>query len=104
MRRAVLIIIPALLFLALLAACESHSRAKQLIEEYKCRECHTLHGKGGAVGPNLTNVGSRRDREYIHLQIKNPKSHNPNTAMPSFGDRLSAQDLDALTDYLAGLK
>ena len=94
----------SLLALALLFACESHTRARQLIEQYKCRECHTLDGKGGAVGPNLSSVGSRRDRSYIYQQIKAPKSHNPSTAMPSFGDRMTAEELNILTDYLASLK
>ena len=89
---------------ALLPACETHGRAKQLIQENKCLECHMLKGKGGAVGPNLTNVGVRRDRNYIYQQIKDPKSHNPRTAMPSFGDRLSDGDINALADYLSGLK
>ena len=91
----------ALLSVMLLSGCDSRSRALQLIEHYKCRDCHTLKGKGGSAAPNLTNVGSRRDREYIHQQIKDPRSHNPNTAMPSFGDRMSEQDLNVLADYLS---
>ena len=67
-------------------------------------DCHTLKGKGGAVGPNLTYVGSRRTREYIYQQIKDPKSHNPRTEMPSFGGRVSEEDINALADYLAGMK
>jgi mono/diheme cytochrome c family protein len=88
----------------LLAGCETRSRALQLIEQYKCRDCHTFKGKGGSVGPNLTNVGGRRDRQYIYQQIQDPRSHNPNTAMPSFGDRMSEQDLNVLADYLSKLK
>jgi mono/diheme cytochrome c family protein len=103
-KTASILVVLAVLFAALLAACESNARALQLIEEHKCLECHMLKGKGGAVGPSLTNVGGRRDREYIYQQIKDPKSHNPRTAMPSFGDRLSEQDLDILTDFLAGRK
>jgi cytochrome c553 len=87
-----------------IAGCETNSRARQLVEQNKCRDCHTIKGKGGASAPNLTTVGSRRSREYIYQQIKDPESHNPNTAMPSFGDRLSEQDLDSLADYFAGLK
>lgn len=94
----------AVLSVAMLAACEMNTRARQLIEENKCLECHSLKGKGGAVGPSLTSVGGRRNRDYIYQQIKDPKSHNPRTAMPSFGDRLSENDINALADYLSSLK
>jgi cytochrome c553 len=87
-----------------IAGCETSSRALQLVEQNKCRDCHTIKGKGGASAPNLTTVGSRRSRDYIYLQIKDPKSHNPDTAMPSFGERLSEQDINALADYFSGLK
>ena len=87
-----------------LAACEANSRGAKLFRQNECIQCHTIHGKGGAVGPNLTNVGSRRSRDYIVQQIKNPASHNRDTAMPSFAGRLSEQDISDLADYLAGLK
>ena len=94
----------AALSAVLVVGCESNSRAKQLMTENKCLECHMFKGKGGAVGPNLTSVGGRRNRDYIYTQIKDPKSHNPRTAMPSFGDRLSENDINILADYLSSLK
>ncbi len=86
------------------AACEANSRGAKLFRQNECIQCHTIKGKGGAVGPNLTTVGSRRSRDYILQQIKDPKSHNPNTAMPSFAGRLSDQDINDLANYLAALK
>ena len=100
----------ALMFLAViaiastLAACSSNSKGAEVFRREKCLDCHTLKGKGGAVGPNLTMVGSKRSRDYIIQQIKDPKSHNPRTEMPSFRDRLSDQELSDLADYLSGLK
>ena len=44
------------------------------------------------------------DSDLFYQQIKDPKSHNPNTEMPSFRDRLSDQELSDLADYLSGLK
>jgi len=104
MKRTGAVIITIFVLSSILIACESRSRALALIEEHKCRDCHTLKGKGGSSAPNLTTVGSRRDRAYIFQQIKAPKSHNPNTDMPSFGDRIPDQDINLLADYLAGLK
>ena len=87
-----------------LAACSSSSKGAEVFRREKCMDCHTLKGKGGAVGPNLTRVGSKRSRDYIFQQIKDPKSHNPNTEMPSYGTRIPEQDINALADYLSGLK
>ena len=89
--------------LALFTGCETHAQAKQIMQREKCLDCHTINGKGGAVGPNLTNVGSRRSREYITEQLKDPKSHNPNTQMPSFKD-LPEQDFKNLVAYLTSLR
>jgi len=98
------LILAAIPALAALAACSMNSRGAEVFEREKCRDCHTLKGNGGAVGPNLTAVGSKRSRDYIFQQIKAPKSHNPNSDMPSFGTRISEQDINALADYLAGMK
>ena len=87
-----------------LASCSSNSKGAEVFRREKCMDCHTLNGKGGSVGPNLTYVGNKRSRDYIVQQIKDPKSHNPNTEMPSFRDRLSDQELSDLADYLSGLK
>jgi mono/diheme cytochrome c family protein len=103
-RTVVLVSIVTMLSAALLAACQTSNRALALIEQNKCRDCHTLKGKGGSSAPNLTTVGARRDRTFIYQQIKAPKTHNPNTDMPSFGDRIPEQDLNILADYLSGMK
>ncbi len=86
-----------------IGGCEMNSRGAQLFRNGRCQECHTINGKGGSAGPNLTAVGSRRSREYIIEQIKNPKSHNPNSEMPSF-DSLPEKDINDLADYLSSLK
>ena len=86
------------------AACESNSRGAKLFREGECIQCHTINGKGGAVGPNLTSVGSRRTKDWIVQQIKRPSSHNPSTAMPSFAGKMSEQDINDIAEYLAGLK
>ena len=88
--------------LIMFAGCES--RGSQLFHNGKCIECHTINGKGGSSGPNLSYVGSKRSREYIVQQIKNPKSHNPSSDMPHFEGRLPEKDIQAIADYLSGLK
>jgi mono/diheme cytochrome c family protein len=41
---------------------------------------------------------------WIADHIKNPRSHNPNSRMPAFGNRIAAGDIDAIAAYLASLK
>jgi len=85
-----------------IAGCES--QGARLFLNNRCKECHTIDGKGGAGGPNLTYVGGKRSRDYIVQQIKDPAYHNADTAMPSFRDKLSDQEINDLADYLSGLK
>lgn len=85
------------------------NHAKQLINEKGCRDCHTIHGYGGKVGPDLTYEG---DRDPVHFDFRSesilsktvygwhvahffyPKRVKPSSIMPKF--RLSAKDLHAL--------
>ena len=98
------LVLIAFSFLAAIVISGCESRGSQLFHTGKCIECHTISGTGGSSGPNLTEVGSRRTREYIIQQIKNPKSHKPDTDMPSFEGRLPEKDIEDLADYLSGLK
>ncbi len=68
-----------------------------------CTACHRINGAGGTVGPDLTHVGSRRNTEWIEEQLEDPKSHNPNSIMPSY-KKLPEKDREELVDYLSGLK
>lgn len=87
----------------LVAAAASGNPGEAVYMSQGCSSCHKMNGVGGSVGPDLTHVGSRRDSEWIKAQIKDPKSHNPNSIMPSFA-RLPEKDLGELANYLAGLK
>lgn len=84
--------------IGLLASC-AEPKGAEIFRRERCSACHSIRGAGGGAGPGLDSVGSRRTREYIIEQIKNPKSHNPNSAMPSFG-YLPEEDINALADYL----
>ncbi len=71
----------------------------ELFRKEGCINCHSFKGKGGSAGPELTAVTSRRSDSWIRQQIKDPKSHNPGTMMPSF-ERLSRKEVTALLRYL----
>ncbi len=42
--------------------------------EASCARCHKVKNEGAEVGPNLTNVASRGNREYLLESIVNPNA------------------------------
>jgi cytochrome c oxidase subunit 2 len=64
-------------------------------------------------GPDLTHVGSRRqlaagtrplDRDTLAAWIADPQPWKPGARMPSYGDRLDDESLQALAAYLVQLE
>jgi len=39
-----------------------------------CDRCHTVAGRGGAIGPDLADVGGRRERESLRTSILDPEA------------------------------
>jgi ubiquinol-cytochrome c reductase cytochrome b subunit len=78
-------------------------QGRQLFHSQPCIGCHTVHGQGGSIGPNLTNEGTKgHSSQWLTQQIRDPKSHDPNTAMPGF-QSLSDRQVKALVAYLESL-
>lgn len=73
---------------------------EELIARYGCQGCHVIDGEGGSVGPSLDTVFERREADWVRSQIRDPKSHNPATAMPDFG--LSPEQANAIIRALRG--
>ncbi len=44
------------------------------MHEGKCGSCHAIQGRGGVIGPDLTNVGRSRTVELIQQALLNPGS------------------------------
>lgn len=85
----------------------------QVFERSACALCHTIRGTGagGAIGPDLTHVGSRQTiaagtipnrRGYLAGWIANPQGIKPGVAMPAVP--LSPGELNAVVTYLQSLK
>lgn len=79
------------------------SKGKDLYYRNRCDLCHQIDGKGGTMGPDLSKVGSKRSKEWLFIQIKDPTSNNPNTKMPSYA-QLSNDEIGAIATYLSELK
>lgn len=81
----------------------------RLLAEKGCVGCHRLGGAGGEVGPPLDHVGRERSADYIRRAILEPNADTAKgyerfagTMPATFGDQLSAAQLEALVGYLAG--
>jgi nitric oxide reductase subunit C len=68
-----------------------------------CNTCHAIQGSGGTLAPDLSHEGSRQTKDWILTQINDPRSHKPDSIMPSF-KQLQEADKEELADYLASLK
>ena len=76
---------------------------EKLFHSSGCIGCHQVNGQGGAVGPDLSDEGTKgRSRDWLTTQIRNPKAHDPNSIMPPFSS-LSDQDVGFLADFLLSL-
>ena len=86
-----------------------------LFKTVGCGGCHTIEGVSpGQVGPDLTHVGGRADADYLRQSILEPDaviaSECPGGACPpgvmpqSFGEVLTAGQVDTLVDYLISLQ
>ena len=69
-----------------------------------CANCHAIDGAGGNEGPDLTHAGEKRDTKWLEAWIRDPEAVDEEAQMPSFGDRLSAEELRAVSNYLAARK
>ncbi len=75
-------------------------RGKTVFQSYACLSCHKISGRGGKLGPDLTDESQKgRSRDWIITQITNSKKHFPKSIMPPF-TMLSNQQLNDLTDFI----
>jgi len=75
-------------------------RGENVYNTHGCTSCHTISGRGGRLGPNLTNESKKGcTKQWIIVQLTNPRSHNPKSPMPPFS-MLDKTQLSNLADYL----
>lgn len=87
-----------------LGAVPTYSAEAPKLFKDSCSFCHTIDGKGGAMGPDLAQVGKSRTLAWIHQYIETPKAVSPGASMPGFRDKLSNEQVDDISRYLMSLK
>ncbi len=79
---------------------EGTKRGSQLVATLGCTACHQIGGKGGTIGPALTaSLLKGKSRDWLTVQIRNPKAHHPQTIMPAFSSATN-QQVNDIVDFL----
>jgi cytochrome c oxidase cbb3-type subunit 3 len=55
----------------------SAARGAALYQSSGCASCHTVDGRGGTLGPELTTIGARRGPTYLREAIVKPAASHP---------------------------
>jgi ubiquinol-cytochrome c reductase cytochrome b subunit len=78
-------------------------RGDQLVHSLGCMACHRVNGMGGTIGPDLTaKLLKAKSREWLTVQIRNPKAHNSQTIMPAFTSATD-QQVNDVVDFLLSI-
>ena len=82
-----------------------------LLRESTCLVCHVLGDEGGPLGPPFDAIGAELDADYIRNSILDPNADTAQgyeqmagTMPATFGDQLSASQLEAIVEFLAEQK
>jgi cytochrome c2 len=70
----------------------------------KCNVCHKVGSTGGALAPDLSNVGGRRNAAWLAKFLANPTMTDPKYKMKMPVPNLRGADMDNLVAYLLTLK
>jgi mono/diheme cytochrome c family protein len=74
-------------------------RGGEIFRRSRCVTCHSVNGRGGTLGPELTHVGSKASREWLYTWLRDPHRLQPKTLMPRF--RFADEEARDLAAYLA---
>lgn len=77
-------------------------KGKKVFEEKRCAMCHAIGGKGGKIGPDLSDVGNKRDMEWLMKFLNDPKGTVAGAKMMPV--KATKDEFSALVDYLLSLK
>jgi nitric oxide reductase subunit C len=61
-------------------------KGRILFASLPCLNCHTIMGgKRRLIAPDLSDIGTRLQPEFLYLWLENPQAFEPRTMLPNFG-------------------
>lgn len=77
-----------------------------IMQEHMCGMCHIIGEEVGEIGPDLSDIGTRRDRDYLRRSILAPdadlaEGYEAGMMPWDYGDLLYASEVEMLVDHLA---
>ena len=73
-------------------------RGKEIFGRLRCLSCHTLNGKGGTIGPELSKISQKTNRSWLSGWLRSPSTYNAHTKMPTFN--MTTMERLSLIEYL----
>lgn len=73
----------------------------RIVHQKGCMVCHTIHGVGGNVGPELNGVTSRYSEDWLRTWLQDPQAVRPGSRMPNF--RFTEGEIGAVIEFLKTL-
>jgi nitric oxide reductase subunit C len=77
------------------AGYNSHD-GKLVWQKYNCNACHQVYGLGGYLGPDLTNIYSRKGPAYISAYIT-----SGNITMPKY--KIDVNEMESLLHFFKSI-
>lgn len=77
------------------------AKGRALYERSGCRSCHQMDESGGAVGPNLTEVGTRLTAGYLLARTQDARMFRPAIVEPHYG--FTEEEATALAAFFTTL-
>ncbi|MBI3755683.1 MAG: c-type cytochrome [Deltaproteobacteria bacterium] len=83
--------------------------AEEVVNKYGCGACHKIAGQQGALGPDLTKIGAKKNKDYLRRAVLNPNADiapgfPPGMMPPDYGTKILAGEIELLVDYMAKSK
>jgi cytochrome c2 len=77
-------------------------KGMKIYADQKCSVCHRVGSTGGKMGPDLSDIGNKRDAAWLAKYLADPKAQDPKNKMPAV--KAKGKDLDDLVAYMLSLK
>ena len=77
---------------------------RDVILNRQCLRCHAIDGAGSTKESDLSDIGTKHDADWLRRWIADPTTIKPETEMPEFGSKLTADEIADLARWLAARK